>query len=138
MHEYAANANGIGGVQNALGAVAEERAAKAQTFVAVVDGQPTKDDDRDRLGHVATEAARRRGYFDATRSEGKVSDNFRAFAGDKGAGGVRRLIFGGAAFQPIIEGRNAGREFSDLVMIGKRLGSGDRHASSHGAGVRMV
>ena len=82
MNENSANADGIGSMQHAFGAVAEQGATKAKPFMAVVDGQPTKNDDRNRLGHVAAEAAWRRGCFDAARSEGVISNNFRVFTRD--------------------------------------------------------
>ena len=128
MNENSANADGIGSMQHAFGAVAEQGAAEALPFVAVVDGEAAENDDRNRFGHVAAEVARRRGCFDAARREGVIADNFRAFTGHEGAGGVGRLIFGGTAFQPIVEGRNTGREFSDLMTIGEGFRSGDRHA----------
>ena len=70
MNENSANADGIGSMQHAFGAVAEQGAAEALPlpFVAVVDGEAAENDDRNRFGHVAAEAARRRGCFDAAHS----------------------------------------------------------------------
>ena len=83
MNENSANADGIGSMQHAFGAVAEHGAAEALPFVAVVDGEAAENDDRNRFGHVAAEVARRRGCFDAARREGVIADNFRAFTATK-------------------------------------------------------
>ena len=66
MYEDAANANGIGSMQNSFGTVAEKGAAEASAFMALVDGQPSKDDDRNWIRHVAAEAAGCFRWFDST------------------------------------------------------------------------
>ncbi len=81
MNKDAANADGIGGMQHALGTVAEQGAAETVTFVAVTDGQPAQNDDWDRFGHVAAKASRRGGDLDATGRERVIADDLFGFAG---------------------------------------------------------
>ena len=57
MDDDATDADGIGRMSDAQSAVPKQRPAEAPALLRTVDRQATKDSHRDRVGHVAAEAA---------------------------------------------------------------------------------
>lgn len=135
VDDDAANADGVCGVGNAAGGVAEEGSADAAGLPVPVDGEAGEYDDWDGAGHVAAEAAGSGVDGDCARGEGIIGDDTGALAENKGSRGAAGLVGAGAAFEPVIERRLAGNERGDVVVIGERFGRRERAYFSHGAGV---
>ena len=60
MHEHAANADGLGRVEDPVGGILEQGATETVALVGSLDGQSCQHDDGDRVRHVALEAPRGR------------------------------------------------------------------------------
>ena len=125
----------VGGVGDACGAVAKQGATQSTALPGAIYRETGKHSDRDGVGHIAPEPAERASEADRTRGDGVIGDDAAAFRDDESAGRTAGLVAARAALQPVIERRNAGGEFGQLVRIGKRLWCGERHAYSQGAGV---
>ena len=57
MDDNAADTNGVGRMGNTQGAIPEQRPAEAPALLRTIDRQAAEDSHRDRVGHIAAEAA---------------------------------------------------------------------------------
>ena len=135
MNDDASNADAVGSVDDSCGAVAKQGSTQSTALPGAVYRETGEQSDRDRLGHIAPEPAERASDADRTGGDGVIGDDAAAFRDDESAGRTAGLVAARTALQPVIERRNAGGEFGQLVRIGKRLWCGERHAYSQGAGV---
>lgn len=122
MDKNAADADGAGGVNDALCCVQEQGAAEAMSLIGTVHSEAGKDHNRNRIGHVPPEAPGRRGNHDGARRKRVEGDDPPVGAYHKRAGRPARLIGERAAPQPVVEREGAGVERVDTMVIGERFG----------------
>ncbi len=137
MHKKAANADDIGGHEDAPRRVPRQRASEAMTMQTCLNGEAAEHGDGNRVGHVATEPSRREFEIDRARGQRIVRNHAIHVADDVGARRPRRLVGAGAPLEPVVEDRNAGSEVADLVPLLDRLRRRDA-IYSQGALVVMV
>src|SRR6202041_390544 len=134
----ATDTNGVGRVGDAQGAVPEQRPAEAPALLRMVDRQATKHRDRDRVGHVAAEAAYTALHGDRAGGEGVVADYTMIVGDDEGAGCAADLVWPRALLQPLVERSDAGDKIVELMRVIERLRLGQRHRYSQGGTVCTV
>ncbi len=75
MDEKSPNADRFRGVPRPEKRVAQQQATKSHVLVTVIDGKTSQYGRRNRIGHVAPDAAGRFRYCDRARSEAEVADH---------------------------------------------------------------
>src|SRR5258707_8537821 len=92
MHQDSRNANCVGRLNDALRGVPEEAASEAASLPSSVDCETPQNDDRNRVGHIASKAA---GYYldcDRARSQRVVADDAVIFTDYISSRGATELI----------------------------------------------
>jgi len=116
MDEETTNADGVGREDDPSRRVLKKRSAKAMPVARLIHREPRKDNDRDRIRHVAAESTGRFLDADGARGEGVARDDSIRLADDERARCAACLIGVRAALEPVIQGRFAAREGVELVV----------------------
>ena len=96
MHQDAADAYRIGCLNDALRGIPEESAAKTASPPGTVDCETSQNDDRNRIGHIASKAAGDCIGCDRTRSQSVITDYSIVFTDDISARCTTELIGSGS------------------------------------------
>ena len=121
MHDQSAYAkDGAGGLV-ALDGIPQQRDPQAATLPGLIDGQSAQDRHRDRVGHVALEAAGGVVQRQCARGKAVITHHPSSFGHHIGAGSATDLIGAGAAFQPVVQGvRAAGKPVQQVFRVQQR------------------
>ena len=138
MNQHASNADGLGRMDHAPRRILEESSTQSTALVITRDGQARQHDNRNRIGHVASEPSGRCGRGYRAGRERVVSDNQIRIAGDERARRAACLVLDRPTFQLIIERRDTGVEGGNAVVNGQRLRRSEHQPFAHGAAVRIV
>ncbi len=129
MHQHATDAKYFGGVEQAQTYIADERATDTLVLIGLVNSQSAEHGNWDRIRHVASKSAGCFWQLQRTRSKRVVGNNAVSFANHKGTRRATYLICTGSPMQPIIQFRNAGIEFSQLMVVSRAVLEIDRRHS---------
>jgi hypothetical protein len=104
MHEKSSYARVLRYGQHAIGRVLEQGGAQVQSLRPAIDREPGKNHDRDRIGHVASHAARCELVRNGAGRHGVVTADMAALVGDhEGAARTASLVGQCPALEPVIE-----------------------------------
>lgn len=103
MDDETPDADGVGGVDDAMCSILEQGAAETFAIIGTSDRKAPEDHHRDRVRHVAAKVTRCGGWRYRRGGQGVVADDLVLVAYNEGARSPADLIGHGAALQPGIE-----------------------------------
>lgn len=140
MDDKAANADGLGSVDDTTCGILEQGTAETFAVMGSGDRKPPKNYHRNRIRHVAAKVAWSCSGCDRRGCQGVVADNPRLFAHNEGTRCAADLIGHGTTFQPGVERFDPTVETGDDMVEREWLRSTLHllQAADQGALVRMV
>ncbi len=127
MHQYAANTEDFGGIEQPQTGITNQRPTDTASLIGQVDSESTKYSDWDRIWHVSFEAAWCFWRPHRAGRESIVSDDTILLADNVRTRRTARLIGSRSSTQPIIQLWNTRIKVIKLMM----LGQGRRRSKAH-------
>jgi hypothetical protein len=125
VDEDCAHADTFTGRQHTQHRVLQKIAADPPALPRAINGQPAKENNRNRARHVPPHPSGGDAGKHRARRQAVVADDPPGLAHHEGARPAFDLVVQAMAFQPLIERLDPGREGIELVILAERLRRGE-------------